>query len=126
MAVKPDGKHLITASRSLQMRVWDLEQGICVRTVRAHTAPVIVMDVDPTSTLVATGGADGVVKVWDIDKGYCTHVLTGHNGVVSAIKFHHMNGQWYLASGADDCEIRIWDLQTKRYNENNHVSLLIC
>ena len=114
MAVKPDGKHLISASRSLQMRIWDLSTGQCIRTTKAHEAPVIVMDIDHTSTLVATGGADGVVKVWDIDRGFCTHVFNGHRGVVSAVKFHHMNGQWYLASGADDCEIRLWNLQTKK------------
>lgn len=114
MAVKPDGKHLVTASRSLQMRIWDLEQGKCIRATKAHDAPVIVMDIDRTSTLVATGGADGVVKVWDIDRGYCTHVFRGHRGVVSAVKFHQYEGQWYLASGADDCEIRIWDLQKRR------------
>ncbi|KAI9311096.1 WD40-repeat-containing domain protein [Dichotomocladium elegans] len=126
MAVKPDGKHLISASRSLQMRVWDLEQGTCVRSVKAHTSPVIVMDIDPSSTLVATGGADGLVKVWDIDRGYCTHVFSGHRGVVSAVKFHHMGGQWYLASGADDCEIRIWDLQTKKCVAvlKSHVSVI--
>ncbi|KAI9499124.1 WD40-repeat-containing domain protein [Zychaea mexicana] len=114
MAVKPDSKHLVSASRSLQMRIWDLQTGQCIRTTKAHEAPVIVMDIDHSSTLVATGGADGVVKVWDIDRGFCTHVFNGHRGVVSAVKFHYMNGQWYLASGADDCEIRIWNLQTKK------------
>ncbi|KAG2216854.1 hypothetical protein INT45_005221 [Circinella minor] len=114
MAVKPDGKHLISASRSLQMRIWDLSTGQCLRTTKAHEAPVIVMDIDHTSTLVATGGADGIVKVWDIDRGFCTHVFHGHRGVVSAVKFHYMHGQWYLASGADDCEIRLWNLQTKK------------
>ncbi|KAG0167641.1 U3 small nucleolar RNA-associated protein 13 [Apophysomyces sp. BC1034] len=113
MAVKPDGKHLVSASRSLQMRIWDLQKGECIRTLKAHEAPIIVMDIDPSSTLVATGSADATVKVWDIDKGYCTHNFKGHGGVVSAIKFHHFEGRWYLVSGADDCQIRIWDLQTR-------------
>ncbi|KAI8394307.1 WD40-repeat-containing domain protein [Radiomyces spectabilis] len=113
LAVKPDGKHLVSASRSLNMRIWDMESGECVRTLKAHEAPIIVMDIDPSSTLVATGSADATIKVWDIDKGYCTHNLKGHGGVVSAVKFHHFEGKWYLASGADDCQIRIWDLQKR-------------
>lgn len=113
MAVKPDGKHLVSASRSLFLRIWDLEKGESVRTFKAHDAPIIVMDIDKTSTLVATGSADATIKVWDIDKGYCTHNLKGHGGVISAVKFHNYNGKWYLASGADDCQVRIWDLQSR-------------
>jgi U3 small nucleolar RNA-associated protein 13 len=80
---------------------------------KAHDAPVIVMTIDPTSTLVATGSADASIKVWDIDKGYCTHNLRGHGGVISAVKFHRFNNKWYLASGADDCTVRVWDLQSR-------------
>ncbi|GAA5808876.1 hypothetical protein MFLAVUS_002275 [Mucor flavus] len=113
MAVKPDGKHLISASRSLFIHIWDLEKGQNVRKIKAHDAPIIVMDIDKTSTLVATGSADASIKIWDIDKGFCTHNLRGHGGVISAVKFHNHNGKWYVASGADDCQVRIWDLQTR-------------
>jgi U3 small nucleolar RNA-associated protein 13 len=58
-----------------------------VRTLRPHTSPVVVLAVDRTGTLVATGGADGVVKVWDIRGGYTTHTFHGHGGVVSALHF---------------------------------------
>jgi WD40 repeat protein len=85
MAVKPDGKHLVSASRSLFLRVWDLEKGESIRTFKAHDAPIIVMDIDKTSTLVATGSADASIKIWDIDKGFCTHNLKGHGGVISSM-----------------------------------------
>ncbi|KAI9010951.1 WD40-repeat-containing domain protein [Phycomyces nitens] len=126
LAVKPDGKHLVSASRSLNMRIWDMATGECVRTLKAHEAPIIVMDIDQSSTLVATGSADATVKVWDIDRGFCTHNFKGHGGVVSAVKFHHFNGKWYLASGADDCQVRIWDLQTRKCIAvlQSHVSVI--
>lgn len=59
-----------------------------LRSLKAHTAPVIVADTDPTSTLLATGGADGLVKVWDIKGGFVTHNFRGHGGVISALKFY--------------------------------------
>lgn len=59
-----------------------------LRSLKAHTAPVIVADTDPTGTLLATGGADGLVKVWDIKGGFVTHNLRGHGGVISALKFY--------------------------------------
>ncbi|KAI9277654.1 WD40-repeat-containing domain protein [Sporodiniella umbellata] len=127
LAVKPDGKHLVSASRSLSVHIWDLLKGECVRTIRAHdTSPVIVMDMDETSTLVATGFADGSIKVWDVDKGYCTHNLRGHGGVISAVKFHRHEGKWYLASGAVDCQVRIWSLETGTCEAvlKSHVSVI--
>jgi U3 small nucleolar RNA-associated protein 13 len=96
------------------MRTWDLSTGQITRSYKAHDAPVIVMDIDRTSTLVATGSADSTVKVWDIDKGYCTHNFRGHGGVVSAVKFHPSKDRWTLVSGADDCQIRVWDLKSSK------------
>ncbi|KAI9289951.1 WD40-repeat-containing domain protein [Umbelopsis sp. AD052] len=125
-AIKPDGKHLVSASRSMLMRTWDLSTGQVTRSYKAHDAPVIVMDIDRTSTLVATGSADSTVKVWDIDKGYCTHNFRGHGGVVSAIKFHPSKDRWTLVSGADDCQIRVWDLKSSKCIAvlDSHVSVI--
>ena len=57
------------------------------RTLKPHTTPVITGAVDRTGTLLATGGADGVIKVWDIRGGYVSHTFRGHAGVISALQF---------------------------------------
>ena len=95
-AVTPDAKHLITCSRSLSMRIYALQKHLegtappalsLSRTLKPHTTPVITCAVDATGTLLATGGADGVVKVWDIRGGFVTHTFRGHNGLISALTF---------------------------------------
>jgi len=58
-----------------------------VRTIKPHSAPVVVSSIDSTGTLLATGAADGSVKVWDIRRGFTTHTLHGHSGLVSALRF---------------------------------------
>ncbi|KAH7132114.1 small nucleolar ribonucleoprotein complex subunit [Dendryphion nanum] len=58
-----------------------------LQTLRPHATPVVTLAVDRTGTLVATGGADGIVKVWDIRERYFTHTFHGHGGVVSALHF---------------------------------------
>lgn len=63
-----------------------------IRTLKAHTTPVITAAIDRTGTLLATGGADGVVKVWDIRGGYVTHTFRGHAGVISALSFFEATG----------------------------------
>lgn len=56
--------------------------GSVVRTWKSlHLTPVIELQFDPTTTLVASGGTDGTLKVWDIRRQYCTHNLKGGSGV---------------------------------------------
>ncbi|KAF9172597.1 U3 small nucleolar RNA-associated protein 13 [Mortierella sp. AD011] len=125
-AVTPDGHTLISASRSLQLKTWNLRTGTLTRSLKAHDAPVIVMDIDPTSTLVATGSADSTIKVWDIAGGFCTHNFKGHGGVISAVLFHPDQSKWWLCSGADDCTVRIWDLKSRKSVAvlESHVSVI--
>jgi U3 small nucleolar RNA-associated protein 13 len=115
-----------------------------LRTLKPHQAPVVVSTTDSTGTLLATGGADGIVKVWDIKGGYITHTFHGHSGLISALHFFQVNtislpkeletgkkrkkpGQadldntddegtagFRLASGGEDGKVRIWNLQKRK------------
>ena len=58
-----------------------------MRTLKPHATPAVVLAVDRTSTLLATGSADGNIKVWDIRGGYLTHTFRGPSVLVSALHF---------------------------------------
>ncbi|KAK5164090.1 U3 small nucleolar RNA-associated protein 13 [Saxophila tyrrhenica] len=158
LALTPDASYLIVCSRSLSMRVYALQptdDGIeakLARTLKPHTTPVITSAVDSTNTLLATGGADGVVKVWDIRGGYTTHTFHGHSGVISALHFFQVDpaavvqttknkkrksrdaeevqneatAGFRLASGGEDGRIRIWDLHKRKAvaNLEAHASIV--
>ncbi|EAW10219.1 U3 snoRNA-associated protein UTP13 [Aspergillus clavatus NRRL 1] len=96
LAISPSASHVIICSRSMAMRIYSLSpyeetsrtiETTLLRTLKPHTAPVVTIAVDPTSTLLATGAADGSIKVWDIRGGYITHTFHGHGGVISALCF---------------------------------------
>ncbi|KAL8674701.1 MAG: hypothetical protein Q9168_000933 [Polycauliona sp. 1 TL-2023] len=101
LAITPSASHLVSASRSLSMRIYSLPtsdhgpQNLApklLRTLKPHATPVITIAIDSSGTLLSTGSADGVIKVWDIRGGFVTHTLRGHNGVVSALHFFESNG----------------------------------
>ena len=96
LKLTPTASHLVVCSRSLFMKVYNLQRqqdegtkirSVLQRTLKPHAAPVTTATIDKTGTLLATGGADSVVKVWDIRGGYVTHTFRGHTGVVSALHF---------------------------------------
>lgn len=58
-----------------------------IRSLKPHGTPVVVLAVDRTGTLLATGGTDGTIKVWDIAAGYVTHTFRGPSVLVSALHF---------------------------------------
>ncbi|ORZ39314.1 quinon protein alcohol dehydrogenase-like superfamily [Catenaria anguillulae PL171] len=122
LAIQPDTKSLIVATRALQLIALDPVTGTTQRSWKGHEAPVLVMDIESTSTLVATGSADSTVKVWDIAGAFCTHNFKGHSGVVSSIKFHKLT----LVSGGEDGAIRVWDLHKRACVAvlKNHVSVV--
>jgi U3 small nucleolar RNA-associated protein 13 len=63
-----------------------------LRTLKPHTTPVVILAVDQTSTLLATGAADGVVKVWNVLGGFVTHAFRGPNILISALHFFELVG----------------------------------
>jgi U3 small nucleolar RNA-associated protein 13 len=119
-----------------------------IRSVKAHTSPVVTTAVDSTGTLLATGGADGSIKIWDIRGGYITHTFHGHGGVISALCFFdaitsandgarsqrkdkkqeesETSRTIRLASGDEEGKVRVWDLHKKKSlaSLDSHVSVV--
>ncbi|KAF3770812.1 hypothetical protein M406DRAFT_59678 [Cryphonectria parasitica EP155] len=95
LTLTPSASHLIVCSRSLSMRIYSLKlsdqqdtiETTLLRTLKPHGTPVVVLAVDRTGTLLATGAADGNIKVWDILGGYVTHTFRGPSVLVSALHF---------------------------------------
>uniref|UniRef100_A0A383VI50 U3 small nucleolar RNA-associated protein 13 C-terminal domain-containing protein n=1 Tax=Tetradesmus obliquus TaxID=3088 RepID=A0A383VI50_TETOB len=111
LAISPDCRSLIAASRSLSVKHWDWASGECKRTWKPHRAPVADMAIDASGGYLATGSADRAIKVTDLAGGFVTHHFTGHGGIVLRVLFHPK--QLLLFSSCDSGEVRVWDLVTK-------------
>ncbi|EGO61299.1 hypothetical protein NEUTE1DRAFT_127944 [Neurospora tetrasperma FGSC 2508] len=152
LTITPSASHLIVCSRSLTMRIYSLKvspdydsiEATLVRTTKPHATPVVVLAVDRTSTLLATGAADGAIKIWDIVGGYVTHTVSGPSVLISALHFFEIAAledqasnknkknrrkstaeeeqaqddsvasKFRLAYGTQDGKIRIFDLSKRK------------
>lgn len=138
MALSASEKELVIITASLSMRIYafpSLYSAPLTKPLepsrhipKAHEAPVHVATIDPTSSYIATGSADGVAKVWDLHKGYVTHVFKGHGGVISCLTFHLSSTagedekslpQLLLATGSVDTRVRIFDLGKSNARSSN-------
>jgi len=111
-ALHPEGEELVTASQNGLLRHWKDKE--CLRAIKGHQMPVLVMAYDPTGTLVATGSADRSVRVWDVAKGYCTHSFREHTDIITVLKFHPNPMTMQLISASQDNTVRTWDLVDQR------------
>ncbi|KAF9225553.1 U3 small nucleolar RNA-associated protein [Gyrodon lividus] len=132
LCLTPSASHLVVFTAAPALRVYEIPKSFSGQVVhpsrviaRAHDAPVHVCTVDPTSTYLASGSADGIVKVWDISTTHVTHVFKGHGGVVSALKFNFPRNPsivtsertLQLVTASVDTRIRLFDLMATSRNE---------
>ncbi|KAH0556485.1 hypothetical protein GP486_005618 [Trichoglossum hirsutum] len=123
--VTPSASYLALCSRSLSMRIYSLKSSPLsvsaivpelLRSLKPHLSPVIVTATDSSGTLLATGGAEGLIKVWDIKGGFVTHTLRGHGGIISALRFFEVTVAEKPTGGSVNTKVG-----TKRRRENSAV-----
>jgi len=127
LALSPDASFIAICSRTLSMRIFALTHSDgyssldvqLVRSLKPHTGPVVTITIDSTSTLLATGAADGSIKIWDIRGGFTTHTFHGHSGIVSALHFFQISDD---TSGA---EAKDQKRKTKGSNNEKDVDMLV-
>eukprot|EP00898_Chlorokybus_atmophyticus_P001692 jgi/Chlat1/2523/Chrsp175S02431 len=112
--------------------VWRLEDGECVRTLRAHSDYVLALASAPQSNLVASGGLGSEVFLWDMEaamrplmraddgegpastspsgSSYAPLPARGHKDSVYALAMS-ANGS-VVVSGSTEKAIRVWDPRT--------------
>jgi WD40 repeat protein len=92
------------------VRVWDAETGLEVRTFEAHATEVRALAVSRDGRYLASAGGDNKVKVWDTQSWEAIHILEGHTSWARSVAFDRDGRR--LASSDGDGTVKLWDLTT--------------
>ena len=125
-AMNTKGNMLVTSNYDMTCKVWDLETGRRLHTLRGHTGHLsdCVWNA-PICDKVITASFDKTLKVWSVARGELLHTLRGHELEVVCVAVSPDGLE--CASGAMDDLAIIWDLQTgaEKFSLHGHSAEII-
>ena len=128
----PDGVLLATGTLFGEVRLWDANSGVLLRTLAdltklSESTNIITLAFSPDGKLLAAGTSLFEIKIWDVQSGKVVHRLErekGHAAAETGVRVFraHQNQvtsvAWSpdgktLASGSDDKTAALWDVETE-------------
>ena len=125
LCFSPDGKTLASGGQSgnNDIRLWDLETGIHLKTLEGHTDFEDVNDVvfSPDGNIIASGSGDKTIRLWSPHTGLLLKTLTEHTAPVNSVVFSP-DGKILMSAGGD--RICVWDAHTAKLKKVLAVSAI--
>ena len=72
------GSVLLTSSQDSTIRMWDMENGTCLRTLVGHRAAVNNVVITQDARRAVSVSSDETARIWDLQTGKSLHTLVGH------------------------------------------------
>eukprot|EP01121_Diplochlamys_sp_Union-15-3_P022379 TRINITY_DN949_c0_g1_i3.p1 TRINITY_DN949_c0_g1~~TRINITY_DN949_c0_g1_i3.p1 ORF type:complete len:333 (+),score=40.66 TRINITY_DN949_c0_g1_i3:721-1719(+) len=104
----PNCNYLVTGSNDRTVKIYDLLQGLLLRTFYGHTGPIFALAVSPDGRYLASAGEDKTIIMWDLSTYERVATLKGHKGTIWSLDFSQE--ATILASGGADNTVRLWDI----------------
>jgi len=98
---------LASGSYDATIKIWDINTGEELRTLRGHASGIRCLQFDDTKLI--SGSLDHTIKVWNWRTGECISTYNGHSDGVITLHFDST----ILASGSRDKTVKIWNFEDK-------------
>ncbi|MEW6349906.1 MAG: AAA family ATPase [Thermodesulfobacteriota bacterium] len=119
VSVSPDGRRVLSGTYDRTVRLWDLETGECLRTLRGHGDMVSTVSMTLDGKRAVSASHDRTIRLWDLESGQCIRTVTSpvELGTLSITPDGRRavsgSGGGVLVITPDmDCTLRVWDLDT--------------
>jgi WD40 repeat protein/HEAT repeat protein/uncharacterized protein YjbI with pentapeptide repeats len=74
---------LISGGLDATIRIWSMDNGEILSTLRGHTNSVNSLSLSDKSNVLVSGSNDGTVKIWQLNPGKCIQTIINSNDVVA-------------------------------------------
>ena len=108
VAIAPDGKTAISASRDNTLKIWDTDTGRELKTLTGHTSLVNAVAIAPDGKTAISASRDNTLKIWDTETRRELKTLTGHTDSVRAVAIAP-DGKTAI-SASEDKTLKVRDL----------------
>ncbi len=105
VAVLSDGQRLLTGDDDCRLRLWDMDSGVCLRTIEGLPGPVMSLATMPDGVHVACA-AEKSLQIWNVDEGRRTATLTGHTGGIWSVA---ASSDGRLMTASSDGTVKVWE-----------------
>lgn len=107
IAISPDGQILVSGNSDGTIKVWNLSQGLEIRTIQGHRYKVVSIAISPDGqTLVSCSESE--IKAWNLATGEEIFTIKSRFTFVESIAISP-DGQTLVSGGRD---IKVWNLST--------------
>ena len=113
VAFTPDSRTLLSSSKAVRM--WDVENGQCLRTIDTYWVVFLDIDWSQDGRFLAASNSHGEIMIWKVSPVPSQNTLRGHSEGVQGVAWSPDGQQ--LASAAIDASIRLWNPTTGVCNE---------
>jgi guanine nucleotide-binding protein subunit beta-2-like 1 protein len=120
-----DGACAISSSWDGTLRLWDVNDGRCMRRFTSHTKDVLTVALSADNRQIVSGGRDRTIKLWNT-LGEMKFNLedgankTAHEEWVSCVRFSPAAASPLLVSCGWDKKVKVWDFQNPQQKLLKH------
>jgi len=108
VAVTADGKMAVSASHEKTIKLWNLDTGECLATLKGHADEVNSVQLTQDGRHAISSSNDKTVKIWDVETCACVGTLEGHQNHVYSVAISP-DGELVASAGFADQTVRLWD-----------------
>jgi hypothetical protein len=88
VSITPDGKRAVSGSWDKTLRLWDLDSGECLRTLREDKHGFWSINITPDGKrAISVGGSEhwqgSALRLWDLESGKCLTIIQAKSSVTS-------------------------------------------
>lgn len=104
-----DETTLASSSLDHDVIIWNVEDGLPVRTLKGHSRGVLTLDCLHASGILVSAGIDQSLRVWQSDTGQLVRSMAIHIKPVNRVSVRPAyDGLPMIASASDDRSVRFW------------------